>query len=66
MGGIGHHHVHPYALQVAAFFFSMLLPGGVLFLLAGAWFESMRREIWRPKREAAPAQLLAHLDTLTE
>jgi len=42
MGGLGSHHVHPYALQSAAFFFSMLFPGSVLLLLGGAIMERLR------------------------
>lgn len=43
MGGIGHHPVHPYALQSAAFIISLLMPGGVFALLLGGWWEGVRR-----------------------
>lgn len=39
MGGLGGHHVHPYALQAAAFLFSLVLPGLVFLLLGGAFVE---------------------------
>lgn len=42
MGGLGSHHAHPYALQSAAFMFSLLFPGSVLALLAGAILERLR------------------------
>jgi hypothetical protein len=43
MGGLGHHHVHPYVLQTAAFFGSLVLPGMVFALLGGARWEQGRR-----------------------
>lgn len=48
MGGLGSHHVHPYALQSAAFYFSLLFPGGALFLIAGAIKERFRHRAGRP------------------
>lgn len=43
MGAIGAHHGHSYAIQTAAFFVTLLFPGGVLALLAGAVAEKLRR-----------------------
>lgn len=43
MGGLGHHHVHPYFVQTAAFIGSLVLPGLVFALLGGAWWERIRR-----------------------
>jgi hypothetical protein len=43
MGGIGHHHLHPYVVQTAAFIGSLVLPGLLFALLAGAWWEQGRR-----------------------
>ena len=43
MGGLGSHHVHSYALQTAAFLGSLFLPGALLALLGGAWWEQGRR-----------------------
>ncbi len=62
MGGLGSHHVHPYAIQAAAFLVSLILPGLVFMLLGGAFVEHHRRN--RPsagrKAEAhAPALALS-------
>ena len=54
MGGLGSHHAHPYAVQSAAFLVSMLLPGGVLALLVGAWVERARRR-FRPAADGKMA-----------
>jgi cytochrome c-type biogenesis protein CcmH/NrfF len=43
MGGLGHHPSHPYAAQVAALLWTMLLPGGLVALALGAWWEQARR-----------------------
>jgi hypothetical protein len=43
MGGLGHHPLHPYIVQTAAFFGSLLLPAAVFALLGGAWWEQVRR-----------------------
>lgn len=43
MGGLGSQHVHPYAVQTAAFLVSLLLPALALFLVGGAIFEDFRR-----------------------
>jgi hypothetical protein len=43
MGGLGHHHVHPYLVQAIAFVGSLALPGAVFALLGGAWAERIRR-----------------------
>jgi hypothetical protein len=43
MGGLGHHHLHPYVAQTAAFICSLALPGAVFALLGGAWWEQGRR-----------------------
>jgi hypothetical protein len=43
MGGLGNSHVHPYAVQTAAFLASLLLPGFALFLVGGAYLERFRR-----------------------
>jgi hypothetical protein len=43
MGGLGSHHVHPYALQAGAFFISLILPGLVFALLGGSFIEHRRR-----------------------
>jgi hypothetical protein len=43
MGGLGHHASHSYAVETVAFLFSLLVPGGVFALLAGAWWENFRR-----------------------
>jgi hypothetical protein len=48
MGGLGHHHVHPYVLQTASLFVSMLFPVGAMLLAAGARFERLRRRGSRP------------------
>ena len=50
MGGLGSHHVHPYALQVAAFFVSLILPGMVFVLLGGALAEHKLRNRAAAKR----------------
>jgi len=43
MGGLGHHHGHPYLVQTAAFFCSLVLPVALFALLGGAWWERARR-----------------------
>ncbi|MGB6062133.1 MAG: hypothetical protein WBG27_10550 [Candidatus Aquilonibacter sp.] len=43
MGGLGHHHLHPYIWQTVAFLGSLALPGMVFALLGGAWWEQGRR-----------------------
>jgi hypothetical protein len=43
MGGLGHHHLHPYIVQTTAFLCSLLLPAALLALLGGAWLERARR-----------------------
>jgi hypothetical protein len=48
MGGLGSHHLHPYAVQSAAFYFSLLFPSGALLLLAGAIKERFRHRAGRP------------------
>jgi len=48
MGGIGSHHAHSYAVQAAAFLFSMLFPGSVLALIVGAVRERFVRRSGRP------------------
>ncbi|MDE2481355.1 MAG: hypothetical protein KGN02_04105 [bacterium] len=48
MGGLGSHHAHSYAVQTAALLVSMLVPGGVLALLVGAWVEQARRRFRTP------------------
>ncbi len=55
MGGLGHHHVHPYFVQAIAFFGSLVLPGAVFALLGGAWAERIRRSA---PADAASRQVL--------
>jgi ABC-type Na+ efflux pump permease subunit len=43
MGGLGHHHTHPYLLQAASLFVAMLFPAGAIALALGARFERLRR-----------------------
>ena len=43
MGGLGHHPLHPYIVQTAAFFGSLVLPAALFALLGGAWWEQVRR-----------------------
>jgi hypothetical protein len=43
MGGLGHHHVHPYVVQTVAFIGSLVLPGLLFALLGGAFWEQGRR-----------------------
>ncbi|HUA08216.1 MAG TPA: hypothetical protein VMA98_03010 [Candidatus Acidoferrales bacterium] len=43
MGGIGHHPLHPYVVQTAAFLGSLVMPAALLALLWGAWREKGRR-----------------------
>ncbi len=57
MGGLGSHHAHPYSLQVAAFLFSTLFPGGVLTLIVGATIERARRHRGRPAPSPAQSAL---------
>lgn len=47
MGGIGAHHGHSYAVEVAAFVVTLLFPGGLLALLAGALREKALRRSGR-------------------
>lgn len=53
MGGLGSHHVHPYALQAGAFLFSLLFPTAALALMAGALHERMRRALGRAPAPAS-------------
>ena len=55
MGGLGSHPHHPYLVQSLAFVISLLVPGGVFALLAGAWFEERRRRHGRRAAEALAA-----------
>jgi hypothetical protein len=57
MGGLGSHHVHPYALQFAAFLFSMLFPASLLALVGGAIRERFHRRHGRPAAPPAHATL---------
>lgn len=50
MGGLGGHHVHPYAIQAAAFFISLILPALVFVLLGGALAEHKLRNGAAAKR----------------
>lgn len=50
MGGLGHHPSHPYAVESAALLWTMLLPGGLLALSIGAWWEQARRSGRRSMR----------------
>jgi len=43
MGGLGHHHLHPYLVQTLAFIGSLALPAAVFGLLFGAALEKGRR-----------------------
>lgn len=43
MGGLGHHHLHPYIVQTVAFLGSLTLPGMLFALLGGARLEQGRR-----------------------
>ena len=56
MGGLGGHHVHPYALQAAAFFVSLILPGLVFALLGGAIAEHKLRNRAAAKRRLEAPQ----------
>jgi hypothetical protein len=55
MGGLSSHHVHPYALQSAAFLLSLLFPSAVLALLGGAAVERLRRRGGRRAAQATAA-----------
>ena len=59
MGGLGHHPSHPYAVQIAALLWTMVLPGGLLALSVGAWWERMRRSGSRRLRLISPRRLRA-------
>ncbi len=43
MGGLGHHHLHPYIVQTVAFLGSLALPCMLFALLGGARWEQGRR-----------------------
>ena len=55
MGGLSSHPLHPYAIQAIAFFFSLLIPGGVFALLGGALIERYGRARGRKAEEALAA-----------
>lgn len=43
MGGIGHHHIHPWDVQNVAFILSVLFPLAVGMILGGEWRERRAR-----------------------
>ena len=59
MGGLGHHPSHPYGVQIAALLWTMLLPGSLLALAVGAWWEQARRSGIRPLRLISSRRLRA-------
>jgi hypothetical protein len=63
MGGIGSHHGHSYALDTAAFFISLLMPGSALALVAGAYWEQFRR---RSRARRASEQVSRSVALATE
>ncbi|MEO9264482.1 MAG: hypothetical protein ABI282_10350 [Candidatus Baltobacteraceae bacterium] len=50
---MGHHHVHPYALQALCFGITLIVPGVVFALLGGAWLEQKRRSGSRSREAVA-------------
>ncbi|MDQ2865621.1 MAG: hypothetical protein M3R51_05295 [Candidatus Eremiobacteraeota bacterium] len=52
---MGHHHVHPYALQSLAFILALTVPAVVFLLIGGAWLEGSRSERGRRSRDAVAA-----------
>ena len=59
MGGLGHQPSHPFAVQSAALLWTMLLPGGLLALFVGAWWEQARRSGNRHMRLISARRLSA-------
>lgn len=49
---MGSHHIHPYAVQAAAFLISLIVPGLVFVVLGGAAWEHRRRNGRKPVPEA--------------
>lgn len=51
---MGHHHIHPYAVQTLCFGITLIVPAGVFALLFGAWLEQ-KRSTGSRSREASAA-----------
>jgi hypothetical protein len=47
---MGHHHVHPYLLQIQALFVAASIPAAVLLMVAGATWEAHKRRHGRSHR----------------
>jgi hypothetical protein len=47
---MGHHHVHPYLVQLQALFLAATIPALAILMLAAAWWEAHRRRHGRAVR----------------
>jgi hypothetical protein len=56
---MGHHHVHPYLLQIQALFVAASIPIAVLLVVAGARWETHKRRHGRTHRPGSRRSIVA-------